>query len=536
MPPRLPAPGRVPRWVPLLAVLVAGGYLAAEAWLLDGRLGFPLDDSFIHLQFARSLAAGHGLAYNPGEIVTGSTAPLWTALLALLFPLPGSVVLWIKLAGIAAFVALGAATWWLGRELDLPPVLAGLAAALVLCTYWLAWAALSGMEVNLFTALSLAGMALHVRERREPDRAPLSLAVLGVAILLRPEGMLLLVLAVVDRCLRLRRDGDGLRLERPDLRRLLLGLAAAALAVLPTLAFYWAHGGSPLPTTFGAKAGEMRRLAPDLQYVYLVVGILFRPQPWMTLLAGAGGLALIARLGGERDRGLLPLLWTAALPVAYSMLAPQGKHLLVGNFGRYYFPLFPPVVLLGCLGLEEVAERLAAGLRVGARRLPVRGLLFALLILPTFATLVGGALFYAGNVANVADGDVRMAAWLERHVPPEAVIAVQDIGAMKFFLPNRVVDLAGIVTPEIQRYIREAITPEDRFGQAGMLRFLHDRRPDYLVAFPAWYPAVVRDEGWREVYRLHVPDNITLAGDDLVVYATPWTRFPLRPDTEASPR
>ena len=526
----------LPRWLPVLAVLIAAGYLGAEAWLLGGRLGFPLDDSWIHLQFARSLAAGHGLAYNPGEIVTGSTAPLWTALLALLFPLPGNVVLWIKLAGIVAFVALAAATWWLGRELDLPRGLAGLAAILVVGTYWLVWAALSGMEVVLFTALSLAAMALHVRERRDPKRAPLSLAAFAVAILLRPEGMLLLLLAVVDRSLRLRRDGDGLRLVRPDLRSLALGLLAAALAVLPTLAFYWAHGGSPLPTTFGAKAGDVRRLAPDLQYVYLVVGILFRPQPWMTLLAGAGGLALLGRLGGVRDRGLLPVLWAAALPVAYSMLAPQGKHLLVGNFGRYYFPLFPPVVLLGCLGLEEVVERFAGGWRMGRWRIPVRSLAFALLLLPTFATLVGGGVFYANNVANVQDGDVKMAAWLERHVPPDAVIAVQDIGAMKFFLPNRVLDLAGIVTPEIQRYIREAITPEDRFGQAGMLRFLHDRRPDYLVAFPAWYPALVRDAGLREVYRLHVPDNITLAGDDLVVYATPWTRFPLRPDMEASPR
>ena len=66
-----------------------------------GGGGFPLDDSWIHLAFARNLAAGHGLSLNPGELVTGSTAPLWTALLSLVLLLPGSPVLWVKLFGVA---------------------------------------------------------------------------------------------------------------------------------------------------------------------------------------------------------------------------------------------------------------------------------------------------------------------------------------------------------------------------------------------------------------------------------------------------
>src|SRR4026207_1010669 len=43
-----------------------------------GLATFPLDDSWIHLQFARNLAEGRGFAYNPGVPVSGSTAPLST--------------------------------------------------------------------------------------------------------------------------------------------------------------------------------------------------------------------------------------------------------------------------------------------------------------------------------------------------------------------------------------------------------------------------------------------------------------------------
>src|SRR5687767_11811652 len=104
----------------LLAALVACLlYLRAERALLDGRLGLPLDDSWIHLQFARSLAGGEGLAYNPGERVAGSTAPLWTALLSLGFLLQLPPLVWAKTVGTACHLLTVAATFRLARALDL---------------------------------------------------------------------------------------------------------------------------------------------------------------------------------------------------------------------------------------------------------------------------------------------------------------------------------------------------------------------------------------------------------------------------------
>ncbi|HEY0553383.1 MAG TPA: hypothetical protein VGG20_03900, partial [Thermoanaerobaculia bacterium] len=110
-------PPRLLRIPPLRLLLLLAGvvaclrYLFAEISRLKGGLGFPLDDSWIHLQFARNLAHGAGLSYNPGDLVTGSTAPLWTALLSLLFLLPGNVVLWTQLLGIALYLAGIDATW-----------------------------------------------------------------------------------------------------------------------------------------------------------------------------------------------------------------------------------------------------------------------------------------------------------------------------------------------------------------------------------------------------------------------------------------
>src|SRR4051794_7585112 len=246
----------------LLAGLVAVlRYLLAEIARLKGGLGFPLDDSWIHLQFARNLAAGAGLSYNPGELVTGSTAPLWTALLAILFVLPGSVVLWTKLLGIVLYLAGIDATWRLARELGVGRGLASLAAGLTLSTSWLVWAALSGMEVPLFVLLSLWGLILHLRERARPDLPPLSLAVLAVAVLARPEALLLLLLAGLDRLFVFGKAataaeaGERLRWRRPALPPLLAGAALVVCALAGPLLFYVLATGSVLPTTYAAKGG-----------------------------------------------------------------------------------------------------------------------------------------------------------------------------------------------------------------------------------------------------------------------------------------
>jgi hypothetical protein len=607
-------PSRARRWLLACAAAAFLGYLAVELWELGGGLGWPLDDSWIHLQFARNLAAGRGLSYNPGELVTGSTAPLWTALLALLAYLPGNPLAWVQLLGGLLYLASIDATYRLARELGLSAGLAALAAGLTLGTGWMVWSALSGMEVPLFATLSLWGMILHLRERAadlaaaraaeaattttradgEPatramevavtraqvavtrvdvavTRAdvPLAAAVLALAALARPEGLLLLLLALLDRCLLFTRDGGPetapasdlrggpsgesppgkalrglpdvhrltlggrrpplppLRWRRPPLARLAVGGLLAVCALAGPLLFYRLAGGSFLPTTYAAKGGQVRHWLPDMKYVYTVLGMFLRSQPYMTVLCCGGAARLVARLGSPRDRGLLPGLWLVTLPLVYSTFSPAGPRLLIGNFGRYYFPIFPVVVLLGTLALESAAAALRPGVQAGRFRLPVAALLVALLLWPTASELVDRAGFYSRNLADVERSDVRAARWLAPRLPAGAVLAVIDIGAVKYLLPNRIVDLAGIADPELRREVRREVARGVPFARA-MAAAVARRRPDYLIIFPAWLPHFPADLALREVLRLRLEQNVTMGSDELVVYATPWNRYPLR--------
>lgn len=528
------------RWPALLGLLLAllpvVALLAAELHLLDGALGLPLDDAWIHQQFARSLAHGDGLAFDPGVRVAGSTAPLWTALLSLAFLLHLPPLAWAKALGALAHLLTVAGVYRLACELQVRRGVALLAAALAASSGVLLWGALSGMEVPLFTALSCWGMALHARERDDGTAPPVGVALLATSTMVRPEGALLLLLALLDRTLVARRDGADLRLVRPVTGAWRGSVLVALLAIVPLLLVNHAVGGSWLPTTFDTKAGYSTPGWPRGQYLYEVIGVLAATAPLATLLAPAGALALVARWGSRRDRGLLPALWVTALPLAYGVLSGGGRGIF-GNFGRYFYPLVPVVAVLAAVALEVLLEALPARLRAGGVALHWPLWAGVLLLLGNLLAAAPAAARYLHNVRDVELGDVRLARLLAPRLPPQATLAVDDIGALKFLLPNPIVDLAGIVTPEVHRYARAAFARTGSYCP-GLLEFVRAARPDYVAGFPR-RQACFDEREFPPLLRLDVPDNITLGEGTIVLRATPWTRYPLRPakgnESNASP-
>ena len=509
-------------------VIVAAGLLALATFLwrqlqwTGSLLGFPLDDSYIHLQFARRLAAGEGLSFRDTEgLVAGSTSPLWTALLAIGFvlsPLFGSLALGMvasKLLGGALFVWAGLEVRRLTALLGARRWLATLAGVACVTTDTLVFSALSGMEVPLFVALTVRGVRSFVLEQNRVgggvNAASLLVApstwLLALACLARPEGLVLLGLAVASRTAHILRSGAGQRAAVAS------GVRAALLVVLvlgPVAALFWAWHGSPLPTTFGVKAGGEHRLWPAARDVWRFAEVLFRVQPWLTVLAMAGTLRLV-----RERRTLLPALWVLALPLAYSAMASPGQPVLLGNFGRYAFPLLPFVIVLGCLALDELVRELtrSSSLELVRRWTPV--VLVVVALVPGLrATWIGAQ--RAGVAAmNVAQTDVAAAQWIGANLPT-ARVGAQDIGALGLFSDNELVDLVGLVNPEILDFTRGP------GGADGLARYLTHRGVDHLLLFPASYggePAVQRR--WpeaNEVRRWRTAPNVAMAADELVLY------------------
>jgi hypothetical protein len=210
------------------------------------------------------------------------------------------------------------------------------------------------------------------------------------------------------------------------------------------------------------------------------------------------------------------------LPIAYAFLASDLAPAPVGNFGRYLFPLAPFLVVLGLLGLQDSLTAFS-----DSRRRFVIAPILAVLLLTQILQIASGPGRYAQTLANVATSDVRAAQWLAEQLPKEAVLGAQDIGALKFYLPdNRLVDLAGIIDPAVLPFLR---TPGTGYWEERMVKFLGETRPDFVLAFNKSLPLVTSGNvpGFERVRVFTVENNVTMAGNELVVLKTPWTRFPL---------
>jgi hypothetical protein len=473
----------------------AGLFVAAELEIA-GAVGLPLDDSWIHLRFADNLAAGRGFAINPGAPVAGSTAPLWTLLLAvaLALGLPGLVA--AKTLGLACYGATGVLTRRLARAVALPRGLALAAGVGVVGLGRLAWGALAGMEVCLATAAVAAGALCLTR-----GRPLIATIVFALATLARPEAGLVLALHVASAG----------RLPPAAARAALAGLVLA-----PALAFNLATVGRLVPATAVAKVegGIVGRLV-GVREAWDAVGrrLIEYGLEWTRLLvADHAMLPVLIVLGLIVLRGsaLRWVGWALLLhPLAMAVVAPYRGPAF--QTGRYSTHLLPLAVVLGAAGLGALLDLLPR--RRAVRAVGV-GAAAVLLVLP----LGPASRAYAWGVQNINAMQVRLGRWVAQRTPPEALVAVNDVGALSYFGDRRIIDLMGLVTPDI--------VAARRAGEAGLLAYLDHTCPDYLVIFPAWFPGLsARGDLFRAIERVRLEHNVVAGADEMVVYETVWNRW-----------
>ncbi len=452
---RVPGALRDDALVVVAAVLPLSLYLLREH-AIAGAAGFPLDDSWIHLQFARNLAEGAGFAYNPGVPVAGSTAPLWTLLLGAAVRV-GGARLWVaKLLGIACTLVAALLTRRLALALGAERAGARVAGVALLWAGPVAWGALAGMEVSLAALLVAAALLAHAR-----DSTGGTALLAALAVLARPES------AVLVPLLLLARPVTGGRVA------IFVGVTLVVLA--PAVCFSLVTAGTPVPAPAAAKIEG--GLLGWLGGVREPLGRALLGRPWQFFGEWVAWLWL--------TNWLLPVL----LP---SVLAPfRGPGF---QEGRYSIELLP----LGLGLLWGLTARRGVTLRV-------------LYLAVALGLLVPASARYAWGVQNINAMQVRIGHWVAGHTPLGARLAVNDIGAIAFVSRRPVIDLMGLVTP--------AIRPYRRAGEAGVIRYVEETCPEYLVIFPAWFPRLAAmPDRYRAVYQVHLDRNEVAGADTMVVY------------------
>lgn len=118
-----------------------------------------------------------------------------------------------------------------------------------------------------------------------------------------------------------------------------------------------------------------------------------------------------------------------------------------------------------------------------------------------------GARAYADDVAVIESEMVHMAKWINENLPEDAVVAAHDIGALGYFGEREIVDLAGLVSPEVISFIRD---------EAALEEYLNAREVEYLLTLQGWYPQL-EEQAFLE-YKSTGEHSPRLGGENMVLY------------------
>lgn len=443
-------------------ILVVAIYLATSALIY--RVGFPLDDSWIHQTYARNLALRHEWSFLPGKPSAGSTSPLWTFLLAIGFFLPESPYLWTYLLGGLLLFGLAALAEALVRR-----AAAGYApripwVGLFFILEWhMSWAAVSGMETLLHIFVVTATLGLLVVGSR---RYLLFGLLAGVSVWVRPDGLTLLGPLVLYALL----VEGGIPARAQALFRLAMGFAAL---FAPYLLFNLALSGTPMPNTFYAKQAEYIDWQNTPFYTRLLYfSVQFLAGPSLVLLVGFLQKVFSA-IRGRQWGILLSALWVVGYILLYILRLPVYQH------GRYLMPAMAVFLLIGLLGFVDFLPEPHTHRARLLRRVSLVGIVMFSLAFAGF-----GSYTYGTDVAFIESEMVASAQWAAQNIGPDKLIAAHDIGALGFFGGHdTIIDLAGLVSPEVVPFIRD---------ETRLAAYMDERRVDYLIAFPYWYPELAR--------------------------------------------
>jgi len=498
-------------------------------YVTTGGLGFPLDDAYIHLQFARHLWEDGQMAFNRGVPSSGCTAPLYPVLLAGIYAAVrnwhlASAVLGAACGLMTAWVVQSTLYRWTGQR-----QLARAGGLLTVLMNPLVVSAGSGMETPAYVLVFVLGLRLYAGAR---GRLAAS-ALLALGIALRPEFLVLLPCILLERALAARADPGRrwLNFTRDAWRHLVLWSIAVALYA----AYHWHQDRHWLPTTFGAKAiGLSGLLIPVVKGLpaaavvggWLPILLALTLWPALTLLLAGIGLGIncaplafgLREAAASAWRNPGPYAPARRLAVLVLLIYPLARGFVDPampfwyQFQRYYAHLSPLLILIA-LGTFPVTGALVQRRFWNWTATPTalqlrRAMLWAL---PALVGRLGLAVLAVGNIDAM---QVHLGHWVHAHTRADELVATNDIGAIGFFSRRPILDTVGLIEPGVV---------EHQLRGGHLLDYLAQRRPAYVIVFPNWYPDLVpRADVLKPVHSVRLKLNVICGGPEMVVYRPRW--------------
>ena len=457
-------------WLILAGVILVALYsfviMRTVSAKIDGQRVFWLDDDMmISMNYARSLATGHGLVWYPGaERVEGYSNLGWVLIMAAvhLLPLPSTLTsLPVLIINMGLAVVILALTAQLSHKLApnaglaLPATLL----ALILSVDMVQWT-IYGMEIPLLTAL-LLWLVLRVVGEADVGRPwALTFLLTGLLGIVRVDGVLLaLMVCILALWLNPRR------------REVLLLWPLAAVLPLANVLFRLVYYGWPLPNTYYLKLTGWSLADRFHQGLHYAEDFL-RTYGILWLVSGLGAWA--SRRASARG------LWVIGSPLFLYAIFIGGD---AYPYARFFAPWLPIWFSLAFLlpywwGWRQPALRYVLGVSLLLVAVIFRG------IYP----------FWFSPPTNPSYPRVGLA--LHSATLPDSTLAVMAAGIVPYFAERKAFDLLG----------KNDASVAHRPAQPHVFKPGHNKY-DYDWSLARYKPDVIVPLGWPPGLELRAQDG-----------------------------
>lgn len=509
-------------------------FAAIVEGILPPRWSAPLDDVFIHFDFARATARGFPFQWVEGNgYSSGGTSLLYPFVLSLgyLAGLTG-----LNLAHWSAIVACVAtfATLLGARRMfkNLPQITALLAPPVLLSVGALDWTLFSGMEVALFLALWSLSLVVWddlmtaiVRGYARRSHALVTGLCCALLVSARPEAAPLVAIFGISSAVAWFRQG---KLRAGLWTLLLVGFPGALIVCGHMLANKVLTGTS---SAAGALAKlEMyhpyftRQQVVDSWLFFFKYQVLRLSDYHFSAQTGVGYLiwpvaALSLVFKETRRYGIL--LWLSIL-TWLALISLNGQ--VRWQNERYTMPAVAWLLLSCALGMGASLNWAFTAGRAAWARWSWTALLSAAVVAfliaqgPRFRDQVW---FFGRASRNILEQHVRAGQFLRQAKPPLRRVLVSDAGAIPFVSDLPAIDLIGL-----GGYGHLPIAGASRQGVGAAVELLEHvplrDLPDVLALYPGWWGDFTLWFG-RPVNEFPVRGNVICGGASMVIYAPKWS-------------
>lgn len=489
-------------WSLLVAVLLffalVSGVLTGARQLCHGHLGYPMDDTYIHMAIAKNFILHDVWGVTPYGFSSSTSSPFYTLLLAGTYFLSGIHESTPLVLNLGASILLLTTAAFVLKHAGLSPrwTLAALVGMVLLIP--LPALAEGGME-HVFHALftvwfvHLSAIALIGPHPKWVTTALLALS--PILVMTRYEGLFLICVAsVLFAAERKWAVAAGL-----------IGGAAAPVAIYGAISV--AHGWLALPNSVVLKANVPSHagLAARLQIFWNWTRAMAAAPHVAFLFFFALTLLYLTVRARRTIRTYSAVMLTEFIFICFFHLDLART----GWFYRYEAYLIAVGIIVCAAALRELPPATSpAVLRFG---LACAFVAFALL----FFKGVRSVIYAPRAFHNIYEQQYQTARFVSQYYPRDTIV-LNDIGAVCFYTDARVLDVFGLGSMEAAR-----AKLNGQYNTAWLRDWASKAHAKVAVLYSTGWPGesfAIPGE-WPKVARWTVSDNFVLGGDSVDIFA-----------------